>query len=1010
MVTFKLRLLPMLLAMASSLAMAQEPEAEAAMEADSDATEEIVVIGTRGAELNAREIERNKNIFSSVISQDDAGNFADQNVAESLQRLPGITLQKSEGEGKFVTLRGLGPGFVSVNMNGAEIASAGAGPEDADNRGFALDAIPADLLGSIEVFKSLTPDLELNSIAGLVNVKTVSPFDRNKNSLKMSAQSIYQDYAGEAQPKFTVQGTNLFAGDTFGMGYSFSTEKRNTEVYETRHHNDNLLRYVTPNAPGVPASDDIMLIPFEFENREEDAERTRNAGTLDFGFRPDDKSDYYARFSVTEFTDLDIALREYYRFGQANAGSSASFLTPGAAATTAFIDLDENTFGLVNADLQHQFFIQESTTTTTVMSLGGKNVLGDSWNLDYDYTHSVGELDKPDARRVQFRSRFLPMLGRFGDDFINGQVISPTQMADLSGNDVGDFSIPSISGYGGSGYIGGNRVQPNMDYDNIFIEDSFRKDTLDQIAINLRKDFDGGLLTYVKGGFAIKGRERDRDKDRWSIIPSDFASGGCEGNLECLAFANSELGDFDTYAPNNPAFDHEFITKSQASGLLDTTEVIARFTDPNQTDQESIKEDYLLTEDIAALYLMTELQFGDRSFLIVGGRYEQTEFDSDGYLSIRNDRFETAGNPAVFDIAIPLTGTKNDYNDFFPSIHYRFEMSEEVLVRAALWSSFTRPAFDQSRAFIEVDGRVRLCNNDQLSAFFGQCSDNPGTIGAGSAQDVADDFIFSADNTISIGNPQLLAMTSNNFDASIGWYDGEDRFMQAAVFYKDIQDFIVSVTGVNSTLGDMPLAIPVDQITQFTIPDQVYTNVNYALNGEEAQVFGIELSYSEYFSSGWLEGFFIQSNLTLMDSEADVGNTKRSDKIQLPDQANEVANLTIGWENEKWNARIINNYNGKILKRIGSCTDEDIQVDDTLGFPQNCQKWADIYQGESLGVDLKLTYQVTENIKIAFDALNVTENEDIQYFQGNIFSNGNVLFRSENYGSSYQLGVNIKLY
>src|SRR3954463_9318884 len=131
--------------------------------------DEVVVSGVGQAELNAREAERAKNIVSSVISQDDSGNFADHNVAESLQRVPGLTLQKTEGEGQFVSERGLGPGFVSVSMNGSEMATAGA-----DNRNFSLDAFPADMLGSIEVFKSLTPDMDLNSIGGAVNVKTVS--------------------------------------------------------------------------------------------------------------------------------------------------------------------------------------------------------------------------------------------------------------------------------------------------------------------------------------------------------------------------------------------------------------------------------------------------------------------------------------------------------------------------------------------------------------------------------------------------------------------------------------------------------------------------------------------------------------------------------------------------------------------------------------------------------------------------------------------------------------------
>ena len=88
---FKKRLLPVFVAMAATGSL----PAQAQDSSDSALEEEIIVTGVRNAELNARQLERDKKIFSSVISQDDAGNFADQNVAESLQRLPGITLQKT---------------------------------------------------------------------------------------------------------------------------------------------------------------------------------------------------------------------------------------------------------------------------------------------------------------------------------------------------------------------------------------------------------------------------------------------------------------------------------------------------------------------------------------------------------------------------------------------------------------------------------------------------------------------------------------------------------------------------------------------------------------------------------------------------------------------------------------------------------------------------------------------------------------------------------------------------
>ena len=93
-------------------------ETEQAASTEQQDLEIIQVKGVKTADLKARDLERMKDGFSSVISTDELGNFVDQNVAESLRRLPGVTLQRSEGEGKFVAVRGLGPSFVTVNMNG----------------------------------------------------------------------------------------------------------------------------------------------------------------------------------------------------------------------------------------------------------------------------------------------------------------------------------------------------------------------------------------------------------------------------------------------------------------------------------------------------------------------------------------------------------------------------------------------------------------------------------------------------------------------------------------------------------------------------------------------------------------------------------------------------------------------------------------------------------------------------------------------------------------------------
>ncbi|WP_105102883.1 TonB-dependent receptor [Microbulbifer pacificus] len=995
--TYKKQILAVAIAMAASTnLMAQEAQQQKAETTSDFSMEEVTVEGVRNAELNARQAERDKNIFSSVITQDDSGNFADQNVAESLQRLPGITLQSSEGEGKFINLRGLGPGFVSVQMNGSEMANSGGGPADSESRGFSLDALPADVLQSIEVLKSLTPDMDLNSIGGSVNVTTVSALDRGENTFKVRAQGAYQDQSGEMSPKLTLQGTNIFADEKLGFSYSLSYENRVSEGYESRAHDSSLPRYIT-----LDGADSPMLIPFELQNRQENAERERIAGIFDLEYRPDDNSKYYARYSNTVYTDKDTALREYYRWGQASDDE------------VVYYDAANNVFGSGGIDLQHQFFMQESESDTKVFALGGENLFGDNWTLDYELTHSSATQDSPDSSRVQFRVRDITALGRTGEDFLNGQIVHPSQLAELAGME----SVPGSGGFGPSGYQYGESVQPFMLYDNLFMENSFREDTLDQAMANLRKDFDIGPVNYIKTGFKIKNRERNRDKNRISVHPGDKKAAGCAGDQACIDAAGVRLGDVETFMPDNPLFDHAFITEAEAKRLIEQTRIIGENYDPEQRELDSTRNDYQLSEDTAAAYIMGEFQVTDTGTLIAGVRYEKTDFNSTGYLSIRNDREESADQLESFDIAVPLDDTSNSYDGFFPSLHYRDELREDLLFRASLWTSFSRPSFDEARAYAQVVDRVIFCNYDPAAnlAVENQCSDQPADLQGDIAEaDYTDTYkqqhlTMSPDNVVELGNPKLDAMRATNFDISLGWYASDDLFIQGAAFYKKIDDFIVNVAGADLNLAELPYTLPVDQVTMFQIPaDLQLANASTYLNGEGADVYGLEVTYNQYFTQGLLNNFFIQSNFTLLHSEADAGASVRAEKIRLPEQADVTVNTTLGWENDFFSVRFITNYRSEILKRIGSCTEADIAADAALGYSQNCAAWSDVYQDAGVTYDIKATYDVSDNVKLYLDAVNITDESNIQYFEGNEFSSGHMMFLRETYGPTYQLGVNVQ--
>ncbi|QKX17006.1 TonB-dependent receptor [Microbulbifer sp. YPW1] len=995
--TYKKQILAMAIAMATSASLvAQEAEQEQQEESSSASVEEVYVEGVRNADLNARAAERGKDNFSSIVTQDDAGNFSDQNVAELLQRMPGITLQKSEGEGKFVNLRGLGAGMVSVRMDGGAMANAGGGTDEAlEDRAFSLDSLPSDVLQSIEVNKSLTPDMELDAIGGSINVKTMSALDRGRNTVKFRAQNYYQDQVEADSPKITLQGTNLFLNDTIGVAYTGSWEKRKTRGFQTKHHSSTLPQY-------VEIGGEQMIIPWEFTTYEENAERERMAGLLNVEYQPNDNSRYHLKLNHTSYADNDIAMREYYRFNWDNGDEDL-----------AFIDKENQVFGGSSVDLQQQFFIQESEVTTDTVALGGENRFGDGWEMDYEVVSSRSENAKPDGRRVQFRLRELNALGSYGDEFLNGQLISGPQLDEL----VENGSIVSGAVSGPNGYQYGKVKQPNLNYDNLFLEDSLRKDAVDQFSFNLRHDWDAGLVNYVKTGVKVNQRTRSNDKNRASIVPFDRAVAGCAGDLDCITLAGSRLGDFTTYVPVNDNFDHAVITREDAERLINGTRAIGDNYDPEQKELDSTRLDYELTEDTAAAYLMAEMQVLPEATLIAGARYAYTDFTSTGYMALRNDRNEDSQGLTSLDIALPLEQTGNDYGIFLPALHYRHELSDNLLGRASIWTSFSRPDFGKSRAFFEVTDRVVFCNTDPDSEFVGQCNEDPNDIGSarGDLDYQRDNFAMSGDNTVRIGNPSLDPMRATNLDLSLSYY-GESTFLEGALFYKDIKDFIVDANGIRMNIADTPFALPIDQIDLFQIPaDLQLTNVNTYLNGESAKVYGMELSASHYFDGQWedhnigryLDNIFVQSNLTLQSSDGNVGESVRAGSIQLPETADTAANLTLGWENDDFSVRFIANYTSEILKRIGGCTAADISADAELGYAANCRVWADMYQDESLTFDIKATYRVADGVRAYFDAVNLSDNVDQQYFSGNADSGGRILYNVEAYGPAYQLGLTV---
>ncbi len=167
--------------------------------------ETVRVVGQAAQISKALNQQRNSNSIESVIHADDIGQLPDDNAAEALQRLPGVSVENDQGEGRFVTVRGLAPELNAVTINGTLVPSPEAG-----TRAVALDVLPSELVQSLSVVKTLTPDMDANSLGGTVNVQTLSGFDHDGLFYTTTVEGSHDTNVDETSPKVSGAISDVF--------------------------------------------------------------------------------------------------------------------------------------------------------------------------------------------------------------------------------------------------------------------------------------------------------------------------------------------------------------------------------------------------------------------------------------------------------------------------------------------------------------------------------------------------------------------------------------------------------------------------------------------------------------------------------------------------------------------------------------------------------------------------------------------------------------------------------
>ncbi len=322
---------------------------------DIQALSEVIVVGALKGQMKALNQQRASDNIKNIVSADQLGRFPDQNAAETLQRVPGINVQRDQGDGRFVQIRGLAPQFTNISINGEQIPSP-----DGDVRFVALDAIPADQLASLEVTKAITPDMDGDAIGGSVNLITRTA-QSEQIRVTGAANLQYSQSSNATVPQGSLTVGQRLAGGKFGyiINGSFSGSDRDTE-------REDVDRWDNDNPDGL---DEITARYYEIV-------RNRIGASATFDYKINDKSKIYLRSLYSELRELE--LRRTLEFSSEDDGGLEFETT---------------------RDLKYR---PENQGVYSI-NLGGSNLMP-KLKLDYEVSYSKAFQETPSDERFNFEN------------------------------------------------------------------------------------------------------------------------------------------------------------------------------------------------------------------------------------------------------------------------------------------------------------------------------------------------------------------------------------------------------------------------------------------------------------------------------------------------------------------------------------------------------------------------------------------------------------------------------
>ncbi len=943
--------------------------AEETSQINEDDIEVIEVTGMRGALIRSMDLKRSESGVVDVISSEDMGKFPDTNLAESLQRITGVSVSRNNGEGSQITVRGFGPEFNLITLNGRQMPGTG------NTRSYSLENLSSDGVSALEVQKTARAENPSGGLGATVNIVTVkplaSPGEKYSFSTKAMADSSNEE-GDDITPEFSALYSNTYADDSLGFAFSFTHSERDFQKQSA-------------NIQGWQANPDLPDLDPEHvvDNRTDpngnyymprgmgysvaDYERERTNGHTTFQYALDDDMIFTVDYTMTEATtgESSVSWGQWHEYG-----GNINAYELDENGTAVYLDTSGN---------DGSYTLSQGTTEVKEKSLGFNFdwQVNDEFNLSVDYHDSESKFDNG------------------ADDGMDGHgsiVFGSDQLANKTYDyRTGDIPSSTIYWNNGSTTLGPNEIDSHFSQ---FVHNP-GKSEVDQLQIDgtWENPYDIPLL-YVKFGYANT-QQTMSGSSAWSGLIGGFGFNTSYAHVfpDSMFTYHSSDGFMDEFSagsiPGYYSFDfNEAVAYSQyylTNSVLGGSDYFA----PTAYHDMGTYSETSVEEKTNSFYVSSlwELEVFELPVQInLGFRYEETDVTSEVYQPVPTDVWWKGGSEwhtQYEDGENTFLTQEGSHDVFLPMFDIKVDLTDDLVARASWGKTISRAPLGDLAGGLSLSGSPKIGSRNASS-----------------------------------GNPNLKPFESTNTDITLEWYYDEGSYAALGYFRKDVENFIGSTIETETIDGihdiyqgprwnqaEQDLIDAGVQPTHDAIFEQMQENgaelnddgylepnaddplmewdVRKPYNSpDDKTVDGFEVAVQHLFGE---TGFGLGANATFVDGDVEFDTESLEQQTPLTGLS-DSANLQLFYEKYGLSVKVTYAWRDSYLIGVGQ----------SQGSSDNPPQYAKEY-GQ---VDMSINYDVTENFTVFMDAINLnneTEEGYGRYEEQFLFAN--------QYGSRYTLGA-----